>query len=413
MLVDHITRRLPGGRSFHLLLLALAASSLGDWLYNVALLALVYDRTGSATWVAIATTARVLPMVVLGPFGGALASRCDRRRLMIASDAARALLMVALAVVAVTGLPIVLVPLLCALATAAGVVQPPAVAASCARLVTDAERQRANALRSAIGQGAVVAGPPLGAVALLVAGPSLALLLNALSFVVSAVAVTAVGAEAAFTPAPSGEQRPAGLLGDIAAGARALRGAPTVVRLIAADLLCSMVYGLLSVTLVLVSDRVGAGTDGYGLLLGASGAGGILGAALVGRFHGSARWRGALMAGLALTALPLIALGTVSGLGAALVLALVGGGGMVVGEVLSDTALPEMLSGDALARAYGLVFPAAVAGIVVGSLIGAPLVSLLGLQGALSAAGVLVLVSGALLLRRPLIAVAPAPAPSL
>ena len=47
--------RLPGGRPFHLLLTSLAVSSCGDWLYNVALLAFVYERTRSATWLAVTT----------------------------------------------------------------------------------------------------------------------------------------------------------------------------------------------------------------------------------------------------------------------------------------------------------------------------------------------------------------------
>ena len=75
MLAITTTRRprLPGDRRFHTLLLALAASSCGDWLYNVALLVFVYARTGSATWVAVTTAARVLPVVVLGPLGGVVA----------------------------------------------------------------------------------------------------------------------------------------------------------------------------------------------------------------------------------------------------------------------------------------------------------------------------------------------------
>jgi hypothetical protein len=77
---------------------------------------------------------------------------------------------------------------------------------------------------------------------------------------------------------------------------------------------------------------------------------------------------------------------------------------MVVGEVLSETALPRMLGGDVLGRAYGLVLPAALGGIVAGSLIAGPLVSLLGLQGALALAGLSVLATAALLLRRPLVA---------
>src|SRR6187551_1121826 len=85
------------------LLAALAVSQLGDWLYNLALLALVYDRTHSVAWTAATTCARVLPMVLLGPFGGVLADRYDRRRLMIASDVARVGAMVLLAAVAAAG----------------------------------------------------------------------------------------------------------------------------------------------------------------------------------------------------------------------------------------------------------------------------------------------------------------------
>src|SRR4051794_38126986 len=130
-----LSRRLRGMRSFRLLLVSLAVSSCGDWLYNVALLALVYQRTGSPTLAALTTAARVLPLLVLGPLAGALADRHDRRRLLIASDLTRAGLMGALALVAAAGLPVGLAPLLAALATAAGTVTPPAIAASVARVV--------------------------------------------------------------------------------------------------------------------------------------------------------------------------------------------------------------------------------------------------------------------------------------
>src|ERR1700761_8590030 len=123
----HLPRRprLPGDRRFALLLLSLAVSACGDWLYNVALLAVVFERTHSASLLALTTAARLVPTVVLGPMGGVLAHRYDRRRLIIASDLARALLMVALAVVAVTGLPIILAPAIAAAASAPGGGPPP------------------------------------------------------------------------------------------------------------------------------------------------------------------------------------------------------------------------------------------------------------------------------------------------
>ena len=395
--------RLPGGRPFRLLIASLAVSSVGDWLYNVALLALVYERTGSATWVSLTTAARVIPVVVLGPIGGVLADRYDRRRLMVGADVIRAGLMVALGLVAAAGLPILLAPALAAAATAASVVYPPCVAACTARFVPGEELQRANALRSGIGQGAIVLGPALGALVMVVAGVSAAILLNAVTFILSALTVSVIRAGDRFAPpARAGDAELPSVLAEIRTGAQALRGAPTAIRLVAADVLGSAVYGLLTVTLVLIGPKVGAGAGGYGVLLGGFGVGGIIGAAVVGRFDAPSRWRRTLTVAILLVGLPVAALGVAPTLAAAVVLALLGGGGMIVGEVLSETALPRLLDDGVLARAYGLVFPISIAGIVAGSLIAGPLVSLLGLAGAMAAAGAGVLAIGALLVSRPL-----------
>lgn len=408
--ITSTSHRLPGGRPLHLLLLGLATSSLGDWLYNVALLALVFGRTGSPTWVALTTAARILPVVVLGPLGGVLADRVDRRRLMIGADAIRGVLMVMLAIVAAAGLPILLAPALAALATAAGTVTMPCVAASTARLVDERDLQRASALRAAIGQGAVVAGPALGAGVLALSDPAVAILLNAVSFALSAAAVLAIGPGPAFRPRAHHDTPWPSLIEEIAAGAQALRGAPAAVRLVAADVLCSGVYGMLTVMLVLVSRRVSAGDGGYGILLGAFGAGGLVGAAVVARADAPTTWRRALAVALLLVSTAMVALGQSSGIVEALALAVLGGGGMIVGEVLSETALPRMLDDEVLGRAYGLALPTSLAGIVVGSLIAGPLVSLLGLQGAFGAAGLFVALVAIMLLRRPLV-IGPAAAP--
>jgi MFS family permease len=403
--------RLPGGRPFHLILLSLAVSSCGDWLYNVALLAFVFQRTGSATWVALTTAGRVLPIVVLGPIGGVLADRYDRRRLIIASSIGRALLMVALAAVAALGLPVAFAPLIAALATAIGAVEPPCVAACTARFVSDSELQRAQALRAGIGQAAVVVGPALGAIVLMASTPAIAILLNALTFLGSAAAIGSIAPRPEFRPAEeqSDMARPR-IVSEIRAGAAALRGAPTAIRLVAADLVCSAVYGMLTVTLVLISRKIGAGDSGYGLMLGAFGVGGVVGAIATARIEAAARWRRTLALALTLVGVPLAALGFAPTLPLALGLAFLGGGGMIVGEVLSETALPRLLDDAILARAYGLVFPASISGIVAGSLVAGPLLSLFGLAGTMAVAGLFVLAFAALLLYRPL---APQPMPEL
>ena len=74
-------------------------------------------------------------------------------------------------------------------------------------------------------------------------------------------------------------------------------------------MLCSGVYGLLTVMLVLVSRQVGAGDGGYGILLGGFGAGGLVGAALMSRADGRATWRRTLAVALLLVATSMAALG--------------------------------------------------------------------------------------------------------
>jgi predicted MFS family arabinose efflux permease len=277
------------------------------------------------------------------------------------------------------------------------------VAACTARFVPDVELRRANALRSGIGRAAVVIGPALGAAVMVVAGLSAAILLDAVTFVVSALAVGAIRAREQFAPPARGaDVKPPSVLSEIRTGAQALRGAPTAVRLVAADVVGGAVYGLLTVTLVLIARKVGAGAGGYGLLLGGFGVGGLIGAVVTGRVDAPARWRRSLTVAMLLVGLPIAALGVVPTLAGAVALAVLGGGGMIVGEVLSETALPRTLDDDVLARAYGLVFPISIAGIVAGSLVAGPLVSLLGVAGAMAAAGAGVLAVAAVLLSRPL-----------
>ena len=83
-------------RDARALIAASAASQIGDWLYNAALLGYVYAATGSATWVGAATICRLLPYVLLGPIGGAIADRFPRRSVLFAGDVLRLTLMLGL-----------------------------------------------------------------------------------------------------------------------------------------------------------------------------------------------------------------------------------------------------------------------------------------------------------------------------
>ena len=375
-------------RSFRRLVLALAVSSAGDWLYNVALLAFVYDRTHSATWLAVTTTARIAPIVVLGPLGGVLADRFDRRRVMVVSDLLRVGCMLALAAVALTGLPVVLAPVLAGLATGAGAPYLPCTAATTSRLVPDADLPGANALRSAIGMAAIAAGPVLGAALLFLGSPGTAFLVNAGTFAVSALAVLSIPAGPAFRPGRrSGERQ--SVLADIVLGARALRAHPAAVRVLGADVVCSVIYGAQTVLLMLLARAFGFGAAGYGYVLAGLGAGGILGTLAAGRAAASGRPRTVLAGTLLLVAGPTTLMAFTPWLPALLGWALLAGAGAALVEVLCETVLQRDLDEEVFARAYGVALPVTLAGIVGGSLVAAPLTMVLGLTGAMVSTGLL------------------------
>jgi MFS family permease len=404
----NVARRYP---RFRRLLASLAVSQAGDWLYNLALLAFVYERTHSSAWLGVTTAARVLPIVVCGPLGGVIADRYDRRRIMLASDGLRFVLMLALALVAAAGLPVVLAPIIAALATAASSAYIPSVAATTPRLVDDADLPAANAARSVIQQVCIVAGPGFGALLLLLGPPSLAFAINGATFALSALAVASIPAGAIFAPGGDAEAPP-NVLRELRDGARALLDQPVAMRLIGADLVCSAIYGAETVLLLLLSRELGLGDHGYGYLLASFGLGGVLGAGVAGRAAASERMGLVVIGAMATLAACTALFADPFGVGGALALGVVSGAGFIVVEVLVETGLQRTLAPDVFARAYGFAFPAAIAGIVAGSLIAAPLVALFGVRGAFVALGALTAVYTLTLVRRPQPATAPVPAPA-
>jgi MFS family permease len=372
--------------AFRRLLGGLAVSQFGDWLYNLALIALVFERTRSPAWAGLTTAARVVPIVALGPLGGVIADRFDRRRVMVACDLVRLALMVALALIAAARLPIAIAPVIAALATAAATPYLPCVAATTPRLVSDADLPGANAARSAVAGAAIIAGPALGGVLLLLGAPAFAFLLNAATFGLSSLAVLAIPGGEAFRPGPQ-QTRPGGLLRGVAAGAAVLRAHPWALRLVGADIMCSIVYGMQTVLLILVASRAGLGTHGYGYLFAGIGAGSLAGTALASRALRCPHPRAVLVAALAAVGLPMPLLAVAHWPAAAIVLVAVSGVGAILVEVLTETGLQRMLPPETFGRAYGLALPASLGGIVAGSLIAPLLTGLLGETGALTACG--------------------------
>lgn len=371
---------------FRRLLAGLAISQIGDWLYNLALVTLVYERTHSAMWAGVAAAARVVPLVVLGPFGGVIADRFNRRRVMVTSDVVRLALMVLLAIVAAARLPIVLVPLIAAAATVAGSPYLPSAAGVTPVLVPDADLPGANSARSAVTSLGLILGPAIGGVLLLLGSAWLAFAVNAVTFGLSALATAAIPANPAFRPARS-QERPEGMFREVADGAKVLRTHTHVLQLVGADLMCSLVYGMMTILLLGVATQAGLGMNGYGYLFAGIGVGALAGAMLASRAIRCPHPRAVLLLALAAVGLPTMALALVHWGPAAIVLVAIVGAGSILVEIVTDTTVQRVLPSEVIGRAYGITLPAAIAGIVLGALIAPILTDAFGGTGALLACG--------------------------
>ncbi len=352
------------------LISASAASQLGDWLYNAALLGYIYTATGSAAWVGAATIFRLLPYVLLSPVGGMIADRYDRRTVLLTGDVFRCGLMVGLAVVVAAKGPVALVVAFTALASAAGSAERSAAKAMLPRLVGELRLGPANALLHTVQDLGVVVGPAIGAVLLAIAPDYVAFLVNAGTFAVSAVLISTIRRRAGVGGGVTGESAGTQLRN----GVRAARTTPFVMPLFVVVAMSEFTYGAQTVELVLYAQRrLGFGGEGYGYLLAALGLGGLLSATVNGRLAISTKVSGIVVVTGAMFCATQLCYAATGNLPVALVATLVGGAGFVACEVVAETALARVVPSDVLGRVMGVIDAVSVAAMISGAIF-APLI---------------------------------------
>ena len=351
---------------------ASAASQLGDWLFNAALLGYVYSTTGSAGWVGAATICRLLPYVLLGPVGGMVADRYDRRTVLLVGDLLRCSLMLALAAVVATEGPVELVIALTALASAAGTAERPAAMAMLPRLVGESRLAPANALLHTVQDLGVVVGPAIGAILLAVAPDAVAFLVNGATFAASAALISTMRRRAA----PVGTRRIESMRSELMHGLHTARTTPFVVPLFVVVAMAELTYGAQTVQLVLyAASRLDAGAAGYGYLLAVAGLGGLLSATVNARLAASTKVAGIVVAAGALFCATQLAYAWTTELAIALLVTLLGGAGFVACEVVAETALARVVRSEVLGRVMGLFEAVSVAAMVLGAVLAPVLIA--------------------------------------
>ncbi len=178
-------RLLRENRNFRRLWGAQIVSEIGDWFYTLAIYSLLLQLTGRASSVALALVLQVLPQTFIGPTAGVVNDRISRKRVMIAADLVRVVIVLSMLLVRSRALVWMVYPLLL-LETLMAAFFEPARSSVIPNITKREDVIVANTLGSTTWSLNLVLGATLGGIVAALLGRDAVFVLNALSFLVSA-----------------------------------------------------------------------------------------------------------------------------------------------------------------------------------------------------------------------------------
>jgi MFS family permease len=262
-------RRYYGGQS---------VSLIGTWMQMTAQAWLVLTLTHSSTWLGIVVALQTLPVLVLGPYGGVIADRVDKRKLMVVLQGAMGLQALALGLLTVTGnVRVWEIGVLAALLGFNNAFENPARQSFMMELVGPEHLRNAVSLNSVLVNVARSIGPAVAGILIATVGDGVCFLVNAASFVAVVFSLTTLDGAALAPSQPQPRAR-----GQLREGLRYVRSTPAL----AVPLVMMGVAGCLTyefqVSLPVMADRgLNVGATGFGFMTASMGVGAVVGGLLV------------------------------------------------------------------------------------------------------------------------------------
>jgi MFS family permease len=348
----------------------------------------IYERTQSAAWLSASLLLTFGASGLFAPLGGMLGDRFDRRRVMIVSDLAGAVTFGAMAFVEDPGL-------LLAIGFLTAVVETPFWSASQAaipNLVGKDDLAWANGLLQVGANAGIMLGPAVGGVLLAALGAGLVFGLNAVSFVLSALIVATVRGRFSEDRTEDEDEHRGLKAGFVfIARDRVLR------TLVLAWTVFVLGIGMAMVADVPLVELFGAGATGYGLLIGAWGAGSVVGS-LAGRKLNERTEPRALFAGTVMIGVTTAGVALSPWFPPVLLLILLSGAAdaivMVADRSIQQRRTPDVVRSRVVSASESVITIA----LAIGFVLGGPALELLGPRGVYAAGGAFAFVGAVVLL---------------
>jgi MFS family permease len=364
-------------------------SFVGDAVSMVALVVLVVQVTGSASAVGGALVARLLPTIA-SPLAGVLADRVDRRVVLVASDLARAVLVLGL----VFARDLATIYVLVFLVGLARTVFNPTIRAAFPSVVGRGDLTRANALISGTFSISETVGPALGGLLVATVDIDAAFVLDAVTYLVSAALLS-------LTPLarPQREEDVSGFGEDLKAGFTYLAGARVPLAIVLGAFLTVLTINItIPAEVFLARETFEAGNAGYGLLVGLWGGGMVLGSAFVGLLGGRVSLIPLYLSSIFVSAVALFATGISPTFVLALIALTIAGLANGIDDVTANTILQKQVPDVFLGRVFAVRFLSYGVGEALAFTVGGLVVDAVGQRSTYLYAGGATVVAGSLIL---------------
>jgi MFS family permease len=366
-------------RDFGLLWAAQGLSFLGDQIFDTTLvvwIAAVLAR--GQTWAPLAVSgvmiAVAVPTLAIGPLAGVFVDRADRRRMLIATDAVRAVLILAL--LASTGLiggfhppiPVQLASIYVVVFLTAAATQffGPARLALVRDVVPEDARPQATSLSQVNASVSTIVGPPLAVPALFLLGIQWALLANALSFVVSLSLIALVQTRAPAEPAAAAPGTAPSFFRELREGFE-FAGRNVIVRTLLVSLFIVMLGAgaLNALDVFFVIHNLNTSANLYGFIGAAMGVGVLAGALLAGRLAGRLGLNRMYWGSLVAFGVILLVYARLTSFGAALAVLFIAGFPQAAVNVAAAPIVMGATPRELLGRVFSLVLPITAIGSII------------------------------------------------
>ncbi|GLZ37785.1 MFS transporter [Actinokineospora sp. NBRC 105648] len=367
-------------RDFRLLWYSGFVTSFGTVLTLLAIPVQIMLITGSPLAVGLMGTVELVPMVVFGLYGGALADALDRRLMTLLTELALGLLSAGLLVNSLLEEP-PLWPLYVAVAAASALqgLQGPAMIAMVRRLVPAEQMTAAMALNSLRSNLSAIVGTAIAGVLISLLGLPTAYLIDVGTFAVSVLLIAGV------RPQPVGEHAAPASLRSLAEGVRYAMGKPVLVGSYAVDLVATALALPFALFAFLAAD-LGAPWS-LGLMFSATAVGGLVAAATSGWAERVHRHGRAVLLAAAAWGATMVAVGLSPWWWLTLVLLALGGGANFVADLFRGTMWNHIVPDRLRGRLAGIEVLVGSAGPQLGDLRAGLFGSLFGIRRAVWTGG--------------------------